>query len=84
MTAFKEDDILIKQHEQIHEGLERLEGYLTKCQTGEKEFRMSELKEVMESFGEVLWMHLDEEVRMLGAENMRKYWTKEEIMRMEW
>jgi len=36
----------------------------------------------MESWGEVLWTHLDQEVETLGANNMRKYWTKEEIARI--
>ena len=37
--------------------------------------RLEELKEVMDGFGKVLWAHLDDEVKTLGAENMRKYWT---------
>jgi hypothetical protein len=31
-----------------------------------------------------LWEHLDLEVKMLGAENMRRYWSKDEIMSMNW
>jgi len=84
MPGFKDDEILIGQHEQIHEGLEALEAYLRACQSGEKELRMEELKGVMDGFGKVLWEHLDEEVRMLGAENVRKYWSLDEVRRMEW
>ena len=84
MSIFAPQDHLIKQHEQIHEGLEKLEAYLTKCLYGELEVRMEELKVIMDSFGEVLWTHLDLEVKMLGAENMRKYWSKDEIMSMNW
>ena len=84
MPGFKDDEILIGQHEQIHEGIEKTEKYLTACSFGEKELRLTELKEILDSYGQVLWMHLDEEVRMLGAENMRKYWTKNEILAMEW
>ncbi|KAK5078196.1 hypothetical protein LTR51_000383 [Lithohypha guttulata] len=84
MPGFKDDEILIHQHEQIHDGLEKVQDYLQACQSGEKELRMNELKDIMDSFGEVLWAHLDEEVRMLGAENIRQYWTKQEVLAMEW
>ncbi|EXJ76777.1 uncharacterized protein A1O5_01285 [Cladophialophora psammophila CBS 110553] len=84
MPAFGVHDHLVTQHEKIHEGLEKLEQYLDGCRSGERELRLPELKEIMDSFGEVLWMHLDDEVRMLGAENMRKYWSKDEIMSMHW
>ena len=40
------------------------------------------MKKILDSFGAVLWQHLDDEVKELGAENMRKYWTLEEMRRM--
>jgi len=84
MPLFREKDHLKKQHEAIHEGLDVFEKYLHDCRSGEKELRLDELKKIMDTFGAVLWAHLDDEVRELGAENMRKYWTKEEINRMNW
>jgi hemerythrin-like domain-containing protein len=84
MPAFKPHDHLISQHEAIHEGLVKLEEYLDACRAGEREMRLPELKVVMDTFGEVLWTHLDDEVRMLGAENMRRYWSKQEILAMNW
>ena len=84
MPIFEPNETLIKQHEQIHEGIEKFEGYLKTCLYGEKELRMEEMKAIMDSFGEVLWTHLDLEVKMLGAENMRKYWKKDEILAMNW
>jgi hypothetical protein len=36
----------------------------------------------MEGFGKVLWQHLDEEVQTLKAENMRQYWSVEEMRRL--
>ncbi|KAK5199494.1 hypothetical protein LTR92_000033 [Exophiala xenobiotica] len=84
MPLFRENDHLIAQHEMIHEGLVKMENYLDACRTGERELRLAELKEVMDSFGEVLWTHLDDEVAQLGAENMRKFWSKEEILSMNW
>lgn len=73
---------LLRQHKEIHKGMELLQGYLEDCQTGEKDLDMATLKTKMESWGEVLWKHLDQEVETLGAENMRKYWTIEEIRRI--
>jgi phosphatidylinositol 3,5-bisphosphate 5-phosphatase len=84
MPIFEPNEHLIKQHEQIHEGIEKLEEFVKACLYGEKELRMEEMKAVMDEFGTVLWDHLDIEVKMLGAENMRKYWSKEEIMNMNW
>ncbi|KAF2458912.1 hypothetical protein BDY21DRAFT_282800 [Lineolata rhizophorae] len=82
MPAFKKDGDPLKQHKQIHAGLDKLEAYLEECQSGAEDLRMDRMKEIMDSFGAVLWAHLDDEVRELGAENMRKYWSKDEIMRM--
>ncbi|OCT45068.1 hypothetical protein CLCR_06327 [Cladophialophora carrionii] len=84
MPIFAPKDHLISQHKAIHEGLEKMEEYLDSCRSGEKELRFPELKAVMDTFGEVLWAHLDDEVRTLGAENMRKYWSKQEMQSMNW
>ena len=55
---------------------------MERCRSGERELRLDELKDIMDGFGKVLWTHLDDEVRTLGAENMRKYWTLEEMNTM--
>jgi hypothetical protein len=82
MPAFKKELELLTQHKQIHAGMDRLTKYLNECNTGERELRLGEMKEVLDSFGKVLWQHLDDEVKELGAENMRKYWSKEEMARL--
>ncbi|GAM40002.1 hypothetical protein TCE0_034r12010 [Talaromyces pinophilus] len=82
MPEFKREVHLLKQHKEIHKGMDRLEAYLMDCRSGEKELRLDEMKKVMDSFGKVLWDHLEDEVRTLGAENMRKYWTQEEMRRL--
>jgi hypothetical protein len=82
MPAFRKELELLSQHKQIHKGLDKLEKYLEECTDGERELRMSEMKDILDTFGTVLWQHLDDEVKQLGAENMRKYWTAEEIRRM--
>jgi hemerythrin-like domain-containing protein len=70
---------LLQQHRQIHAGMDVFEEYLKKCRAREVELELSVLKAKMDSWGEVLWTHLDQEVRTLGAENMRKYWTLDEV-----
>lgn len=70
------------QHEAIHAGLERFEKYLGAVRSGERELRLEEWKEVMDGFGAVLWRHLDEEVETLGAGNMVRFWTREEMRGM--
>lgn len=73
---------LLQQHKQIHAGLDAFEAYLKQCRAREVDFEMEVLKGKMEGWGGVLWTHLDQEVETLGAENMRRYWTKEEIQRL--
>ena len=70
---------LLQQHKEIHAGMDRLEDYLQRCRVGEDELRLPEAKRLMDGFAAVLWDHLDEEVRTLRAENMRKYWTLAEL-----
>jgi hemerythrin-like domain-containing protein len=82
MPLFQKQDLLVAQHKEIHAGLEKLEKYLGDCRIGERELRLNELKVVMDGFGKVLWQHLDEEVEQLEAENMRKFWSLEEMRRM--
>ena len=82
MPLFRQREHLLSQHAQIHAGLEGFEKYLMDCRRGERELRMEEMKELMDKFGKVLWAHLDDEVEQLGAENMRKFWTREEMDRI--
>ncbi|KAK7949636.1 eukaryotic translation initiation factor 3 subunit C [Apiospora saccharicola] len=73
---------LLKQHRDIHKGMEMLEEYLTACRSGESDLDMRVLKTKLETWADVLWTHLDQEVKTLGAENMRKYWTQDEMKRL--
>lgn len=79
MPQFQEQEHLLEQHKEIHKGLDLFQKYLEECKGQERELRLEELKEVMDGFGKVLWTHLDDEVRTLGAENMRKYWSIREL-----
>lgn len=73
---------LLRQHKEIHNGMDGFQEYLEKCRSGETELELKVLLTQMDSWGEVLWTHLDQEVKTLGAENMRRYWSKEEMRRM--
>ena len=65
-----------------HEGLDKLESYLKACRRGQRELRREELKEILDSFGGVLWQHLDEEVAELAPEKMKAAFTLEEVLRI--
>ncbi|KAH6967600.1 hypothetical protein BKA56DRAFT_497640 [Ilyonectria sp. MPI-CAGE-AT-0026] len=73
---------LLQQHKEIHKGMDGLEDYLRSCRGGEVELDMHVLKKQLDTWGAVLWQHLDQEVETLGAENMRRYWTLDEIKRI--
>ena len=82
MPGFKPDAFAYTQHKGIHEGLDKLEAYLKDCRRGQRELRREELKEVLDSFGGVLWQHLDEEVAELAPEKMKAAFTLEEAMKI--
>ncbi|KAJ5778766.1 hypothetical protein N7520_002012 [Penicillium odoratum] len=82
MPEFRKELELLTQHKQIHAGLEKLESYLEKCRSGEEDMRREEVKRLMDAFGEVLWTHLDQEVKTLGADNMRNYWSIQEVAKL--
>ena len=82
MPAFKKELELLTQHKQIHTGLEKFEAYIDDCKAGKRDMRMDELKEIMDSFGTVLWAHLQDEVNQLSPNNMRKYWSLDEVRRL--
>ena len=82
MDFFKPDGVHPQQHREIHKGMEELEDYLKQCLRGSRDFRRDEVKECMSKWGDVLWTHLAEEVQTLGANNMRKYWSLDEVRQM--
>ncbi|KAL1303615.1 hypothetical protein AAFC00_006977 [Neodothiora populina] len=82
MPAFRKELELLDQHKQIHHGIEKLEEYIAGVRSGQRDLVYGDLKAVLETFGKVLWTHLDQEVHELRAENMKKHWTPEEIRRI--
>jgi len=73
---------LLRQHEAIHAGMDGFAEYLRACRAGETELELRVLKQKMDSWGEVLWKHLDQEVKTLAPANMRRYWSLEDMRRM--
>lgn len=67
---------------EIHAGLDKYEAYLVKCTQQPSKYSADELRAIMKSFEEVLFLHLDEEVLSLKGKNMSKYWTLDEIARL--
>ncbi|PWY96061.1 hypothetical protein BO94DRAFT_581194 [Aspergillus sclerotioniger CBS 115572] len=82
MPAFKKKSRMVTQHKTIHKGLDDLESYAQDCLQGDRDFQWYEVKDILDKFGTTLWEHLDEEVEELGAEKLRQFWSKEEILRM--
>jgi hemerythrin-like domain-containing protein len=82
MPAFRKELELLTQHKEIHNGLEKFKAYIAECWAGERELRFAEMREKMDTFKNVLWENLDEEVQELRAENMRKCWTLDEMRGM--
>ena len=82
MPAFRKELELLTQHKQIHNGLDKFEAYIDDCKSGKRDMRMEELKDIMDSFGTVLWAHLQDEVDQLAPDNMRKYWSLDEVRRL--
>lgn len=75
-------EMLLQQHQDIHRGMDAMEEYLRRCRGGEAELDMAVLRAVMDTWGAVLWRHLDQEVEALAAENVRRYFTVEEVRRI--
>ena len=79
MPGFQDDGFAKEQHRQMHAGLDKLTPYLEDCKRGARDLRRDEVRDIMDSFKDVLWTHLDAEVVELGADNMQKYWTLDEM-----
>lgn len=83
MPEFGTSGILAEQHELIHDGLVRMRGYLNRCERADEGEGLdrSEVRRFMEGFEQVLWEHLDGEVAVLDGENMRRFWSLDEVRR---
>ncbi|PSR81162.1 hypothetical protein PHLCEN_2v6497 [Hermanssonia centrifuga] len=82
MPTFKDDEVHIKSHHGIHEGLDKLGALLAKWNAQPSTYSPQEMKDCLDSWREVLFVHLDQEVEDLSGENMKKYWTLQELERI--
>ncbi|KAJ7170343.1 hypothetical protein C8R43DRAFT_875853, partial [Mycena crocata] len=72
----------VDSHKGIHDGLEALTALVSKFKRDPSayyEFPGPEIRACLDSFREVLFTHLDAEVNDLRGENMKKYFTLEEV-----
>ncbi|OCH92287.1 hypothetical protein OBBRIDRAFT_791398 [Obba rivulosa] len=79
MPAFGSDEAHLKSHEGIHHGLDDLTKLVQKWTVEPSTYNPQEMRECLDSWREVLFKHLDEEVEDLSGENMKKYWKLEEV-----
>ena len=82
MPVFRPTSHMMAQHEAIHSGLNDLGIYCQGCLRGINDFQWKAFRDILLKFGPVLWEHLDTEVHELGAHQIRKYWSKDEVLRM--
>jgi len=82
MPQFARNGDHLKEHEEIHHGLDEYVAYIKKCRKDNKEWDGEKMKSIMDSFRGVLFKHLDHEVESLSGEEMKKYWKLEELRRI--
>ncbi|WOO84258.1 uncharacterized protein LOC62_05G007778 [Vanrija pseudolonga] len=72
-----------EQHKHIHDGLESYEGYIHYARSHPEQYDGKKLRAIMDKFRDVLYAHLDDEVRDLGAEALQKAgFTLDELRRV--
>ncbi|KAJ7178520.1 hemerythrin HHE cation binding domain-containing protein [Mycena crocata] len=69
----------IDSHKGIHHGLEELATLVYKFKKEPSTYSPTEMRACLDSFRQVLFTHLDQEVQDLQGSNMKKYFTLEEL-----
>ncbi|PPQ63997.1 hypothetical protein CVT24_009426 [Panaeolus cyanescens] len=72
----------LQSHHDIHEGLESLGSLVKKWSKDPSHYSPNEMRQCLDGFREVLFHHLDEEVRDLQGENLMKYMTLQDVNRI--
>ncbi|KAE9411440.1 hypothetical protein BT96DRAFT_870148 [Gymnopus androsaceus JB14] len=70
-----EDAAHIASHRGIHEGLDKLKALVSRFKVEPSSYSPTEMRACLDSFREVLFTHLDQEVEDLRGENLKKYFT---------
>jgi len=76
MPQFAKTGDHLKEHEEIHKGLDEYVAYIRKCRKDPKQWSADKMRTIMDSFRGVLFKHLDHEVKSLSAEEMKKVGTR--------
>ncbi|KZT42528.1 hypothetical protein SISSUDRAFT_50964 [Sistotremastrum suecicum HHB10207 ss-3] len=79
MPSFRDNEKHRNSHHSIHDGLDRLSLLIAKYSEDNTKYSPTEFRSCLESFRDVLFAHLDEEVADLSGENLKKYWTIDEV-----
>ncbi|PFH51518.1 hypothetical protein AMATHDRAFT_58955 [Amanita thiersii Skay4041] len=72
----------VQSHHKIHAGLNDLSKLVSKWRDNPEAYSPTEMKNCLESFREILFRHLDEEVEDLKGENLRQHFTLNEIEKL--
>ncbi|KAK1235022.1 hypothetical protein PQX77_001764 [Marasmius sp. AFHP31] len=79
MSEFSNDSEHLKSHRGIHDGMDKLQQLVGKWKREPTSYSPEEMRACLDSFRDVLFNHLDQEVADLKGENLKKYWTLEEL-----
>jgi hypothetical protein len=79
MPQFAANGDHLKEHEEIHKGLDEYVAYIKKCKEDNKQWDGQKLKGIMDSFRDVLFKHLDQEVESLKGEELKKVLCPERL-----
>ncbi|TXT12775.1 hypothetical protein VHUM_01176 [Vanrija humicola] len=72
-----------EQHKHIHTGLDSYDGYLHWARSHPDQYEGKKLRAIMDTFREVLYAHLDDEIKDLSAESLQKAgFTLDELRRV--
>ncbi|KAL1939892.1 hypothetical protein VTO73DRAFT_9592 [Trametes versicolor] len=82
MQHFADDELHLKSHEAIHHGIDDMTRLVRKWLDEPSTYSPEEMRASLDSWREVLFNHLNKKVKDLGGENMKKYWTLEEMDRI--
>src|SRR5271169_6586905 len=72
MPQFAKEGDHLKEHEQIHKGLDEYVAYIKKCRKDSKDWEGDKMRSIMDSFREILFKHLDHEVESLRGDELKK------------
>lgn len=77
--ANNDDGEHIASHRGIHEGLVELARLVEQWENAPSTYSPTNMRACLDSFRDVLFRHLDEEVADLRGDNLKKYLTLEEV-----